>query len=265
MGLFSKETCVICGEETRFSKKKLAGGEYICGDCIGKMYFSHNDLQGIHASVKLPYKNLTLEQVKSCLDIRKRNLEELETFNFTESLGLEFQIDENSNQVIFTDYFTCSKREKLLEKNPPVFKMKNLAFIHIAFSETETSQTVTMKATAECKVYLILGFDDPVFDIFKIEIGKIKAKEGLFSDKIKGTDKIDRITNKIVEMRNRAIEEAEEEGISIPATDMDLFWKMLSGSYYKGYVTSKDVKEYLKQYCRNDRAMIKEIKNTYDL
>lgn len=265
MGLFSKEACAICGTETRFTKIKLAGGKYICSKCDYDMYFHHNYLQGIHENVKIPAKNLTLEQVKAYLEIRQKNLQELKTFNWTESLGLEFQIDENSNQVIFADYSTCTKQDKLLAKNPPVFKMENLAFMHLAFSETESSQTATLKATAESQASLILGFDDPVFDVFKVDIGKLKAKQGLLFDKVKGGDKIQKITDKLTDMRDRAIEAAEEAGISVPANNIDLFWKMLASSYYKGYITAKEVKDYLKQYCGNDRAMIKEIKNTYNL
>lgn len=265
MGLFSKEACAICGKETRFSKTKLADGNYICGNCLGDIHYHHNSLQGVYERTKYVLKKLTLEDVKSYLDIRKQNLEELKTFNWTESLGLEFQIDKNSNQVIFADYFTCTNKDKLLAKNPPVFKLGNLAFLHLTFSATESSQTVTGKATAESTAYLIMGFEDPVFDIFKIEIGKLKTKEGLFTAKVKGTSKIEDIFDTINEMRNVAIAEAEANNILIPANNMDSFWRALSRASFMGYVSSSEVKDYLKQYCGKDKTLIREIKAKYNI
>jgi hypothetical protein len=265
MGLFTKVTCAICGKETRFSKIKLAGGDYICADCSHAMHFHHNDLQGVFERTKIPTGKLTLEEVKSYHEIRKQNLEQLQTFNWTDSLGLEFQIDKNSNQVIFADFFTCDNKKKLLEKNPPVFKMENLAFMHLTFSDVTTSQTVTLKETAQSQAYLILGFEDPVFDVFKVEIGKLKAKEGFFSDKVKGGKKIEKIFDTVLEMKNAAIAKAEADNVLIPANSMDSFWKMLSRAYYMGYVSSKDVKNYLSQYCGKDKNLIREIKKEYNL
>ena len=265
MGLFSKEACAICGKETRFSKTKLADGNYICSKCSYDEHYHHNDLQGIYARTKIPSRKLTLEEVKSYHEIRQQNLEELKTFNWTESMGLEFQIDENSKQVIFADYFTCTNKDKLLAKNPPVFKMENLAFMHVMFSEIKSSETVTLKATAESKAYLIMGFEDPVFDVFKIEIGKIKAKEGFLFDKVKGDKKIIKIMDKLNSMRDKAIEEAASKNILVPANNMDSFWTMLSRASFMGYVSSSEVKDYLKQYCGKDKTLIREIKAKYNI
>ena len=43
MGLFSKEACAICGKETRFSKTKLADGNYICSKCSYDEHYHHID------------------------------------------------------------------------------------------------------------------------------------------------------------------------------------------------------------------------------
>ena len=80
MGLFTKVPCAICGKETRFSKTKLADGNYICGNCLGDTYYAHDLFLGIRATTKLDFKKMTLEDVKACYEIRKQNLEELKNF-----------------------------------------------------------------------------------------------------------------------------------------------------------------------------------------
>ncbi len=264
MGLFSKEACAICGKETRFSKIKLADGNYICGKCSSEIHYKHDDFQGIYDRTKLENKKMSLEEVNSYYEIRKQNLEELKNFKCSMPLGKNILIDEQSNQLVLFDYFSYTTN-KLLEKNPPIFKLKDLAFMHLAFSEIKESQTVTGKGTAESNAYLILGFEDPVFDVFKVEIGKIKAKEGLFFDKVKGTSKVEEIYDAISAMRNAAIAEAEANGTVIPANNIDSFWTMLSRASFMGYVSSSEVKDYLKQYCGKDKTLIREIKAKYNI
>lgn len=206
MGLFTKVTCAICGKETRFSKTKLADGNYICGNCLGETYYMHDVFQGINASTKLDYKKMTLNDIKLCYEIRKQNLSELETFKCTQPLGSNIHLDEYNHKVIFVDYFLATSQKKLLEKNPPVFKLKNLTYIDVEFSQDKESMTVTGKPTVESQAFLILKFDDPVYDSFKIEIGKLKAKSGLLFDKVTGDKKIKNILDTITAARDAAIE-----------------------------------------------------------
>ena len=104
-----------------------------------------------------------------------------------------------------------------------------------------------------------------LFDVFKVEIGKIKAKEGLFFDKVKGTSKVEEIFDAISAMRNAAIAEADANGTVIPANNIDSFWTMLSRASFMGYVSSSEVKDYLKQYCGKDKTLIREIKAKYNI
>lgn len=265
MGLFSKVTCSICGKQTRFSKTKLADGNYICTSCyIGSRYLADSFL-GVKVGVKHDMKELTLEDVNSLYEIRRQNLNEVQNFKCTTPLGKNMVVDEDAGKIIFEDYLSYTQKKGFLKKNPYVFNVENLALIHTIFSETETSQTITGKAKAESKAYLILGFEDPVYDIVKVEIGKLTAKSGILFDKVKGVSKIEDIRNTIEKMRDKAITKAEANNVLIPANSADSFWKLLSEASYNGYVTSREVKEYLKQYCGNDRNMIKEIKATYNL
>lgn len=208
MGLFTKVTCAICGKETRFSKTKLADGNYICGNCLGETYYMHDVFQGINASTKLDYKKMTLNDIKLCYEIRKQNLEKLNDFKCSKLFGKTILVDERTKQLVFFDYFSYTRKGKMLQKNPPIFKLKDIISMRLEFSETTASQTVSGKAKAESTAYLIFEFDDPVFDVIKVEIGKIETKSGFFGDKIKGSKEIEEIVDTLNAMRNAAIAEA---------------------------------------------------------
>lgn len=205
MGLFSKETCAICGKESRFSKIKLADGNYICSNCSHNSYYHHDSFIGVNDKIRDNIDN-SLADVNALYEIRKQNLTELETFKCTQSLGSNIHLDEYNHKVIFVDYFLATNQKKLLEKNPPVFKLKNLTYIDVEFSQDKESMTVTGKPTVESQAFLILKIDDPVYDSFKIEIGKLKAKSGLLFDKVKGDKKIKNILDTITAARDAAIE-----------------------------------------------------------
>ena len=205
MGLFSKEACAICGKESRFSKIKLADGNNLCSNCSHNSYYHHDSFIGVNDKIRDNIDN-SLADVNALYEIRKQNLTELKTFKCTQSLGSNIHLDEYNHKVIFVDYFLATNQKKLLEKNPPVFKLKNLTYIDVEFSQDKESMTVTGKPTVESQAFLILKIDDPVYDSFKIEIGKLKAKSGLLFDKVKGDKKIKNILDTITAARDAAIE-----------------------------------------------------------
>ena len=71
--------------------------------------------------------------------------------------------------------------------------------------------------------------------------------------------------DKLNSMRDKAIEEAASKNILVPANNMDSFWTMLSRASFMGYVSSSEVKDYLKQYCGKDKTLIREIKAKYNI
>lgn len=265
MGLFEKKLCAICGKKKGLFGAKLKDGNYLCFDCLSKMSFSPVLGSGIELNLKAKPSELTLDEFNEYVELRQSNLEELQDFNCTKSLCGNIQIDEDAQEIIFVDNATFSNKERLYEQNPPIFKVENLALARITLSEIETGTTITGKAKAECKVYLVVGFEDPVYDVSRIEIGKRKAKEGFLSDKVTESPDIEVLTKTIASMLDWEISICEGEDVVTPAASMDSFWRMVNRAKSRGYMSSDEIRECLKNYYGRDKAAIREIRKTYDL
>ena len=244
---------------------KLKDGNYLCGDCSAKMCYTPAPFSGIEMHRKVNQSELTLDEYHDFVELRNRNLDELNEFNCTKSLCGNIQIDEDAQEIIFIDNATFSNKERLYEVNPPVFKIENMALARTTNSEIQTGTTVTGKAKAECKVYLVAGFEDPVYDVIRIEIGKRKAKEGFLSDKVTESPDIEVLINTLSSMLEWEMSISAGEDVVTPAASMDSFWKMVNRAKIYGYMSSDEIRECLKNYYGRDKATIREIRKLYDL
>lgn len=271
MGLFDKKTCAVCGKEQRILGMKLADGNYLCSDCYPKYRYSESTTfmdaykkeAKYHTHISL--NDLTLEQYHALVQLREENLEELKDFQCTKSFCGIAHFDWDAAEAIFVDSSILGDKNRLYKENPPVFKMENLAFVRMTFSDKNSSVTVTGKAKAESKINLILGFDDPVYDIIYMEIGKITVKEGMFGTKTNISKDVEELMQAISDLLTWEIAWSAENDVDIPATNMDSYWRLAKKAKDRGYLSSDDIKDCLRNYYGKDRKLMREVKKMYDL
>ncbi|MBE5887626.1 MAG: hypothetical protein E7283_02180 [Lachnospiraceae bacterium] len=261
MGLFEKKFCAACGNEKGLFGKKLKDGNHLCKKCSSKWVYQFNG--SVNIKIKRKCSSLTLDEYNEFVEMRERNLEELQEFSRTKSLCGIMQIDEDAQEIVFIDNATFSKTEKLYEKNPPVFKAENLVLSELTYSASTEGKTITGKATLESSVYLVFAFEDPLYDVGRICIGTIKAVAGTWTDKVTESPEIKEVIDTINEMREWGLKMALES--DIPMYSDDCFWRAVSRAQEYDYLTKYGVKDILHRRLGNDRALIRETKKKYNL
>lgn len=265
MGLFDKKFCAVCGKKKGILGIKLSDGEYLCSDCAGK--FEHFEpLLQVRANKRVNLKDLTLLQYRDQLARRENNREELQEFQADKSFCGFIQVDVDAQQLLFVENRMFENKKKLLEANPPIFKVENLAFMRLTFQDGEVETTITGKPKMETKMFLVLGFEDPVYDVLRVEIGKITAKTGMFGNvKTKTSPDAENLTKLISDMVSWEISWSADHDVLTPASDMDSYWRLARRAKDYGYITSEDITECLRNYYGKDRIRIKETKKKYGL
>ena len=264
MGLFDKKFCTECGKKKGLLGIKLADGNYLCADCNLKTNVTYRNSK-IDMRRTAIDKTMDIDTYRSAVAYRKVNLEKLEQFEATVSLCGVVQIDEDAQQIVFVDNSTYNNREWLYQQNPPVYNFSDLAFTRITYSSVESSTTLMGNAKAECTVYLVAGFEDPLYDVIRVEIGKITVKEGFFSDKTIVSPDIEKLTAVISSMMDWEIAWSAENDVTTPAASMDAYWRLAKRAKDEFFITDEEVKECLHNYYGKDRKLIKEIRKTYGL
>lgn len=263
--LFTKTTCDSCGKKVGLFGCRLTDGHALCSECKDKMYYTPGFLSSIEWNVKLEARDVTFQQYNEFVAMRQKNLEDLQDFNATISLCGTVHLDEDAQELVFVDEDIFNNKAKLYAANPPVFKMKDFAMGRITTSEIRTSETMTGKAKAECTVYLVIGFEDPIYDVLRVKIGERKAKEGFFTDKVTESPDIQVLKNKLEDMLNWETAISNEEGTDNAITSMDSYWRMVSRARVKNYMTSDEVTDCLKEHYGRDKATIREVRKIYGL
>lgn len=265
MGLFDAKLCAECGRKKGLFGTKLSDGQYLCGDCATA--FTHFEpLSQIKFNQKVQLKELNLVQYQDQLARRRNNLEELEDFSATKSFCGFIQIDEDTQQLLFVEDRTFRNEKKLREINPPIFKIENLAFMRLTFQDGEVETGITGKPKMESKVFMVLGFEDPIYDVIRLEIGKITSKTGMFGGvKTKVSPDIDALTKTISDMMSWEISWSADHDVVTPASDMDAYWRLAKRAKDYGYITTEDITECLRSYYGKDRIKIREVKKLYKL
>lgn len=94
MGLFSRESCCICGGKTGMFDKKCKDGK-VCKECAGKLSVWFTD-----------HKNASLESLKTQLSVRQADASLVKAYNFSKVFG-EFGVilidEQNKVFVAFPD------------------------------------------------------------------------------------------------------------------------------------------------------------------
>ena len=265
MGLFDKKICAVCGKKKGLFGTKLSDGQYLCGDCTDA--FTHFEpLSQIKFNQKIQLKDLSLVEYQDQLARRRNNLAELDEFSATKSFCGFIQIDEDAQQILFVEDRVFKNEKKLKEVNPPIFKIENLAFIRMTFQDGDVETTLTGKPMLESKVFLVMGFEDPIYDVIRVEVGKITSKTGLFGNvKTKTSPDIDALTKTISGMMDWEISWSADHDIVTPAADMDAYWRLAKRAKDYGYITGEDITECLRNYYGKDRIKIREIKKQYKM
>lgn len=264
MGLFDAKFCAVCGNKKGLLGVRLKDGNHLCGDCASKRFYQPGVFSMIEMNVKPEALDMTLEEYNILVERRAKNLELLKEFEGTKFTD-RVQIDEDLEQVIFVDKNTFNNKEKLYELNPPVFEIEKLGFSMISTSKAVASTTITGKAKSESTVYLIVGFEDPVYDVCRIEIGKIEAKEGFLGNKVTETPDIQVLIdtfNSIIVWQERSGDVNEN---SMTARNYYNYWSLMKRAKTLGYVTQDDITETLREFYGRDKATIKEIKKQFNL
>ncbi len=123
MGLFSKKTCSVCGEDCgRIFVRKLEDGN-LCKDCTKKLspFFSER-------------RHSTVDEIRQQLAYREANLAEVEAFHVTQTLGngTKVLIDEDAGKFIVTSARSWK------DENPDVIPLAAVTGCRCDVDETKT-------------------------------------------------------------------------------------------------------------------------------
>lgn len=99
MGLFSKEKCILCGNEVgAMSRTKLNDGTFLCSNCVTKtgvsQGFTINNLKGLSP-------NKIRERIEYHENDVKKNTERIKKFNATYQVGNYVWFDDNHKWFAF--------------------------------------------------------------------------------------------------------------------------------------------------------------------
>lgn len=265
MGLFDKKFCKACGEKKGLFGEKLKDGNYLCSKCSSKHVFPFSYAPANVTYRHKPLSELTFDEYESLVAERDNNREELQEFCRTNSYCKSIQIDEDAREMVFISDADFENQKQLIKFNPPIFKTENLSFARVTFSENEESTTLSGKAKVESKIYLVLGFVDPLYDIIRIEVGKLTVKSGFFGTKTSVPPELDKLMAKLSEILSWEVSWSAENDVMTPAVDMDAYWRLAKKAKDYGYLTAEDIRTCLHNYYGRDRKMLREAKKMYGL
>lgn len=270
MGLFDKKICAVCGAKKGLLGAKLKDGIYLCSDCSVKHSFYESYAAKDFFKKNVSYRqkllsDMTFDEYKDLVAARDENLEELKEFCRTSSYCKVVQIDEDAREMVFIDSMIFDDQKRLFKENPPVFKTENLSFARLTFSKAEETKSLTGNVKLQSTIHLVLGFVDPLYDIIRIELGKLTVKSGFFGTKSSMTPEVSELMDKIASILNWEVSWSVENDVMTPATDMDAYWTLAKRARLYGYLTDEDIRACLQNYYGRDRKKLREVKKTYGL
>lgn len=268
MGLFDAKNCAVCGEKKGLLGVKLIDGNYLCNRCAKKHTYSPSFslLAGEINFRERKLSDLSLMEYNSLVARRATNLEELKNFDRSARYCDVVHIDEDAREIVFVDNAIFQNKEKLYKENPPVFKTENLAFARMTIAESEKTEKLSGEIKKlESKIHLVLGFEDPLYDIIRVEIGKITTKNGLFTIKSSVSPEVEDLLEKLGSIMEWEVSWSAENDVMTPASDMDAYWRFAKKARDYGYLTKADIRDCLHSYYGRDRHAMREVKKKYDL
>ena len=264
MGLFDKKFCAVCGNKKDLFGPRIKDSQYLCSKCSSKLYYEGGI--DIKLKNKISFDDMTMDDYKYYLSEAEKNLEELKQFIPTKTFE-NIQVDEQTETILIYNKYLMEDKEKMYLNNPPVIKIEDIALAMPSFSKIEQGTTITGKAKATQKVFLVLGVENPVYTVIKVPLGKMEAKEGfLGGTNVSKDPEIQGFFDVLNPMLRWEMLRMEEEGESLSvARNADAYWSKVAEAKRANYITADDVTYVLKSSFGRDRASIKEIRRTYGL
>ena len=150
MALFTKEKCVHCGkEEGAMYRTKLADGNYLCSDCVGKCssFFSFKFLS-----------KHTYPEYCRYIEHKEENKEKLRQFNLTASYFDKVFVDESKGWMLFDKEYPNCSQEELLDRNPEVFDVKDLEYFDFFYLVKDVKEGFLTSDKVRADVKLTVAF-----------------------------------------------------------------------------------------------------------
>ncbi len=150
MGLFSKEKCILCGNEVgALARTKLNNESFLCSDCVAKTGLS----QGFTAST---LKGLSLNEIKERIKYHEKdvqeNLERVEKFTPTYQVGGFIWFDDNHKWFVFPQGTFSSKIN-----NSYVFKYDEIVDFEVLEDGTAVTKGGLGKALVGGAIFGLAG------------------------------------------------------------------------------------------------------------
>lgn len=244
MGLFDKKICSVCNKKAGMLRTTLCDGTYLCPDCAYDLIMPEKkDGANFYANFRL--EDLDLKAVQALVEQRKRNQDNVKKFTCTKSLGDYFHIDMPNGMMVFTDKYNLRKN-KITCGNPPIFFFDSLCLYHPIIVAAEEHSSFTGNVV-ECKINMVLGFNDPVYDIISVPIGIMKTKQGLFKTK---TDMPPILEDALItcgEMREALNNWATEKGEYAAGAGKELLKKLVYRAKDLGILTADEALQALEE------------------
>lgn len=170
-GLIKDKNCDICGETIKLlGNRKLEDGN-CCKECASKLspWFDER-------------RHSTVEQIKSQLDYREKNLEEVKNFAITRTIAADrwsVLLDENARRFILT-----RDPRKIGEENPDVIAFSDITGCRMDVDENRKEIKREVKEGEETKsvsydppryeyeyrFHYIINVNNPYFDVMKFDL-----------------------------------------------------------------------------------------------
>lgn len=171
--LFEKKYCSICGNEIKLlGNKKLEDGN-MCKDCERKLspFFTGR-------------RHTTIDDIKEQLAYREENLQAVDAFNPTLTLG-------NGRKVIVDEAarkFIVTSSGKWRDENPDVIDFSQVTGVNVDVRESRTEITYTDKDGNEQSyapprydidydIYCIIHVNSPWFDKIEVKVNDSRIEE----------------------------------------------------------------------------------------
>lgn len=148
MGLFEKKECVLCGAKAGlFSREKIAGGAFICGDCRKKI-----------SPYTTGFSRMTLEDVKEQIRIKEENDRRYQS-EFVTSRRFDF----DSRHPIMAVDDTHGAFAILTNERPDIFTFSQIVSYNVDLSVSKLSDKEREEAEAQGQNSGLLGVLNFIF------------------------------------------------------------------------------------------------------
>ncbi|NLA71642.1 MAG: DUF4428 domain-containing protein [Clostridiaceae bacterium] len=211
MALFERKICDICGAKCGLLGGKKVKDGRLCSDCAKK---------------QSPYltsrKNFTVEEMKQHLDDRAKNMEIIEAFDPTRTIGssLKLYLDDDRGLWFVT------KARRYQDVNPDVFTADQVLGARVDIVKSTRIETLEpaepardgkpakpakTKEVTEYNFFVLLDVSHPWVNQMRLQVNNSSIAGGVYHPDYKEADRdANEIVNALVEMRDGVMIEKKE-------------------------------------------------------